>query len=400
MATNNNEEDRLAHALVTRGWITREEAKQCRANPPGKAQAFLQRLVQKSALTLSQAKRLVKEMDQLIGQSIPGYQMMEKLGQGAMGVVFKARQISMNRFVAIKILNQRLASKPEYIERFQQEARFAAKLSHNNVVQAIDVGSAGHLHYFVMELVEGPTLRDELERDRIFEEKEAIEIILQVAQALSHAHRRGLIHRDIKPGNIILTPEGIVKLADLGLARETTDKEAAKKERGLTMGTPFYLSPEQIFGDEHIDGRADLYALGATLYHIVTGQAPFPYSGVEDVLDAHLQEDLTPPDALNEELSSGFSEVVEYLMEKKRGRRYPSADDLIVDLECLLNDEPPRLARQKLEAGMLRDLAEGEEVDEEGRAITDESNPSWTWVIVLASILGVSVILNLVLLLK
>src|SRR5262249_51042117 len=152
----------------------------------------------------------------------PGYQLKEKIGQGAMGTVFKARQLSMDRLVAIKILSPKQGINPEFLKRFMREARLAAKFSSNNVVQAIDVGSAGPLHYFVMEYVEGVTIKQELEKGRIFEEKEAVEIVLQIAQALQHAHRRQLIHRDVKPANIILTREGIAKLADLGMARGTS----------------------------------------------------------------------------------------------------------------------------------------------------------------------------------
>src|SRR5205814_3493788 len=135
--------------------------------------------------------------------------------------------------------------------------------------QAIDVGSSGNINYFVMEYVEGTTLKQELAKGKIFEEKEAIEIVLQIAQALDHAHRRQLIHRDIKPANIILTPEGIAKLADLGMARETEDRDLAKAEKGMTIGTPYYIAPEQIQSEGKVDSRADIYSLGATLYHMV-----------------------------------------------------------------------------------------------------------------------------------
>src|SRR5438552_8827858 len=171
----------------------------------------------------------------------------------------------------------------------------------------------------------------------------APEIVIQVAQALQHAHRRGLIHRDIKPANVILTAEAVAKLADLGMAREKTDDEIAKAEKGMTIGTPYYISPEQIHGREDIDGRADIYSLGATFYHMVTGQPPFPGTKIDIVLKAHLEQDLTPPDHLNTKLSSGLGEVVEFMMAKGRQQRYPTPDDLIIDLECLLNRRPPKL---------------------------------------------------------
>jgi serine/threonine-protein kinase len=326
-----------------------------------------------------------------------------------MGTVWKARQISMDRLVAIKVLLPRLAGNPEFLERFTREARLAAKFSSNNVVQAIDVGSAGPLNYFVMEYVEGKTIKEDLEAGKVFAEREAIEIVVQIAQALEHAHRRGLIHRDVKPANIILTAEGIAKLADLGLARQADDREAARAEKGMTMGTPFYIAPEQIRARADIDSRADIYSLGATLYHMVTGQPPFPYDEVDEVLQAHLKEELRPPDELNEELSAGLGEVVGMMMAKDRRKRYLTPAHLILDLECLLNDEPPKVARQQLEAATLAELAAGEtEGDEPAEEEEEEEEEEgWSreqklliWIGALAAVLVVSVLFNLVLMMN
>src|SRR5262245_5934849 len=221
--TVNLEEEKLAQGLVSRGLITREEFQQVRsldgAAKGNAAEVLLGRLVKAGFLTIHQAKRAEKELALLLNEQIPGYQILEKLGQGSMGTVYKARQLSMNRLVAIKTLSSKLASKDSgFLERFKREAHIAAKLSHNNIVQAIDVGSAGDIHYFVMEYVEGTTIKEEIEKGKIYDEKEGVDIVLQIAQALAHAHRRKLIHRDIKPANIILTSDGIAKLADLGMA--------------------------------------------------------------------------------------------------------------------------------------------------------------------------------------
>src|SRR5207244_54634 len=145
-----------------------------------------------------------------------------------------------------------------FFKRLTREAHTAAKLSHNNIVQAIDVGHAGPLCYFVMEYVPGTTIKEEQEEGKVYAEREGVEIALQIAQALQHAHRRGLIHRDVKPANIILTLDGIAKLADLGMARSTEDRALARAEKGLTIGTPYYIAPEQIHGREDIDVRADI----------------------------------------------------------------------------------------------------------------------------------------------
>jgi serine/threonine-protein kinase len=344
----------------------------------------------------------MQQLSALVGEKIPGYEMLEKLGQGAMGTVFKARQLSMNRLVAIKTIHPRFAANPDFLKHLVAEAHIAAKLSHNNIVQAIDVGRAGDLHYFVMEYVPGTTIKQELEEGKIYAEKEAVEIVLQIAQAIQHAHRRGLIHRDVKPANIILTLDGIAKLADLGMARETEDRARAKAEKGLTIGTPYYIAPEQIYGNEDIDVRADVYSLGATLYHMVTGQPPFPHKGIDAVLQGHLNEELTPPDHLKAELSSGLGEVVEFMMAKNRKQRYRTPDDLIVDLECLLNGEPPKLARQRIEAATLEELAEGEEEREEEPEPQPQGPPggAWLWIGILGGLLALSALVNLVLLLK
>ncbi len=388
-------EEKLAHALISRGLITREEAQQCRGDKPEKLEAFLSRLVKSGFLTAHQARRAAKEIALLLNEQIPGYQLMEKLGQGAMGVVFKARQVSMNRLVAVKVLHSRWAKKAEFLERFQTEARLAARLSHNNIVQAIDVGSAGPLHYFVMELIEGENLKTRLDEE-ILDEKEAIEIVLQIAQALQHAHRRGLIHRDVKPANIVLTEDGIAKLSDLGLARETEDEDRAEQEKGVAMGTPFYISPEQIYGDVDVDVRADIYSLGGTLYHMVTGQPPYPYKTIDEVIDAHLHEELTPPDELQEDLSAGLSEVVGMMMAKDREDRYQTPDDLILDLGCLLNDEPPRIARKKIASNVLAELEKGEVELEEIERIAEEMAAKYhVWIGVLAAILALSIVVNI-----
>jgi eukaryotic-like serine/threonine-protein kinase len=363
------EEERVAQALIARGLVTAEEVENCGGEPSG-AQGLLQRLVKSGGLTARQAKRVGKELEQLVDQQIPGYQLMDKLGQGRMGTVYKARQISMNRLVAVKVLHSRLASNREFLDRFRREAHLAARCSSNNVVQAIDVGSAGNTHYFVMEFVEGRTVRQEIDNGKVYKEREALEIILQVTQALDHAHRRGLVHRDVKPGNIILTTEGVVKLADLGLARDTSDRATVRAEKGVLVGTPYYIAPEQIEGRDDIDIRVDLYALGATLYHMVTGQPPFPGKDVDAILDAHLEAELTPPDHINRALSAGLGEVAEFLLAKDPDDRYRSPAELIIDLDCLLKGEAPRLARQRMRASMLDDLADGEEDEEQEERTT------------------------------
>jgi serine/threonine-protein kinase len=403
------EEERMIQYLITRSLVTNEEVQRCR--PDGKvigAEPLLGRLVQAGFLTASQAHRVGPEAAGSGAQLIPGYQVLAKLGQGATGSVVKARQLSMDRLVAIKVLQPRLAENPDFLDRFRREAHTAAKLSHNNVVQAIDVGSVGKMHYFVMEYVEGTTIKQELEQGKVFDEQEAVEVVLQICQALDHAHRRGLVHRDVKPANIIRTADGVAKLADLGMARETADEETAQQERGIAIGTPYYMSPEQIEGAADIDGRADIYALGATLYHMVTGQVPFPGKTVDAVLQAHLDKELTPPDRVNDDLSPELGQVVGMMMAKDRDDRYQSAEELIIDLECLLNGEPPRLGRKPGRGKAAREEPEEEEPEPEEeeerkkkrrkkRKKEEEETVSTTtlWLWILSALLAVSVLLNL-----
>jgi serine/threonine-protein kinase len=393
------EEEKLAHALVTRGLITREEWQQARAAETGSGLGpMLGALVRGGFLTANQAQRVAVELPNLTSQHIPGYQLLEKVGQGSMGTVFKAKQLSMNRVVAIKVLHPRLAANQEFLTRFQREAHLAAQFNSNHVIQAIDVGTAGNINYFVMEYVEGVTIKDELEKGKIFEEAEAVDIVLQIARALQSAHRRNLVHRDIKPANIVRTKDGTAKLADLGMARMTTDEAHVKAEKGLAIGTPYYMAPEQIRGRSDVDSRADIYSLGATLFHMVTGRPPFPFSKVEEVLQAHLKEELTPPDHINTKLSAGLGEVVEFMMAKSRRKRYPSPDELITDLECLQRSEPPKFARQHMAASQSG-LAQDEDEEEEEADDKLQVVPL-KWMLIVAGILAFSCVGNMFLLLR
>ena len=317
-------------------------------------------------ITKTQAERLkqaIKE-SKAAAYQIPGYQILGKLGAGAMAIVYKARQLSLNRTVAIKVLPKRFSENPEYVERFYKEGQAAAKLNHNNIVQAIDVGEAGGYHYFVMEYVEGKTIYDDLSTGKVFTENKALEIIIQVAHALAHAHAKGLIHRDVKPKNIIINSAGVVKLADMGLARATTDIEAAETEKGKAYGTPYYIAPEQIRGEVDIDGRADIYGLGATFYHMVTGRVPFMADDPTDAMRKHLREQLIPPDHINTSLSAGASEVIEVMMAKRKESRYDSADELLADLQAVRDGQAPMRAHTRFDISVLEQLEQGEDIEQ------------------------------------
>lgn len=331
-------------------------------------------MVQLGYLTTNQAERLkagIKESKAGAAQ-IPGYKILGKLGAGAMAVVYKGKQLSLNRSVAIKVLPRRFSENPEYVQRFYKEGQAAGKLNHPNIVQAIDVGEAGGYYYFVMEYVEGKTIADDISNGHIFGEQEAIEIIIQVCHALQHAHAHGLVHRDVKPKNIMINTQGIVKLADMGLARETTDIEAAQSEEGKAYGTPYYIAPEQIRGKIDIDGRADIYGLGATFYHMVTGRVPFTGEDSSEIMKRHLREKLIPPDHINTSLSAGVSEVIEIMMAKRREDRYNNVEELLLDLEALRQGHPPLQAHKRFDVSMLEQLENGDTVEIERTTDADE----------------------------
>ena len=351
-------------------------------------------------ITTTQADRLRNSIreSKAAAHQIPGYKIIGKLGKGAMAIVYEAKQLSLNRTVAIKVLPKRFSENPEYVERFYKEGQAAGKLNHNNIVQAFDVGEAGGYHYFVMEYVKGKTLYDDLSEGKVFSEEEALDVITQVARALVHAHSCGLIHRDVKPKNIMINSEGVVKLADMGLARETTDIEAAQTEAGKAYGTPYYIAPEQIRGEIDIDGRADIYGLGATFYHLVTGRVPFMADDPSDVMRRHLKDQLIPPDHINTSLSGGVSEVIEVMMAKRKEDRYGSAEELLTDLEAVRNGQPPLRAHKRFDVSMLEQLEEGEIVENKAEHYQEETLTHYRIAILILSAMTAISILVIILL--
>jgi serine/threonine-protein kinase len=378
--SSSNLDTEVGKLAVDMGLVTRNEVDFCReqqkqASDPN-ARSLTDLLVEHSFLTVNQAKRVRQVIIDGRQSRIPGYELIKEVGKGAMAKVYRARQNSLDRIVAIKILPRKSNENRDFVERFYKEGKAAAKLSHNNIVQAIDVGeSPDGLHYFVMEFVEGKTLYDLMApppagEGKSFSEAEALDIGIQMADALAHAHERGLIHRDVKPKNIILTPQGIAKLTDLGLARQTDDKRAAEMEAGKAYGTPYYISPEQIRGDVDIDFRADIYSLGATLYHVVTGRPPFEGETPAAVMHQHLKQPLIPADHVNTALSAGVGEIIDVAMAKRREDRYQSTEQMLEDLRMVRNNEAPKYARRAVD---LESLAK---IEETGKTVDLVPNPS------------------------
>jgi len=358
-------------------------------------------MVEYGYITESQSERLKKSLkaQKAAAHRIPGYKILGKLGSGAMAIVYQAKQLSLNRMVAIKVLPKRFSENPEYVERFFKEGQAAAKLNHTNIVQAYDVGQAGGYSYFVMEYVEGKTIYDDLSAGKVFPEKEALDIVIQVAHALEHAHARGLIHRDIKPKNIMTTAGGQVKLADMGLARETTDIEAAESEAGKAYGTPYYIAPEQIRGEIDIDGRADIYGLGATFYHMVTGRVPYMADDPSDVMRKHLREKLVPPDHINTSLTAGVSEVIEIMMAKKKRNRYKDVAELLEDLEAIRTGQTPLRAHSRMDVSMYKQLENGVDIVFEDEVYKKEIAQRYRMtILILSAIIAFAVIMIIILL--
>jgi serine/threonine protein kinase len=261
--------------------------------------------------------------------TIPGFEILERLGEGGMGVVYRARQTAMDRLVAIKVLRDELAREEEYIRRFLREARLAGRLRHANIVSALDCGNAGGRFFMVMEFVEGKPLDQVLKSRGALPEAEALEIARGVAEALQHAWYHKVIHRDLKPQNVLLTKEGIPKVCDFGLCRDVRDLPHLTS-LGLIHCTPEYSSPEQARGEKDIDVRADLYSLGITLYEMLTGTIPFQAGDPATMMVLHAMERPRPPVERNGALSAGANQLVLDLIEKAREER-PGAPAVVIE---------------------------------------------------------------------
>ena len=278
-------------------------------------------------------------------QTLGGYELLGKIGQGAMGAVFMARQTSMDRVVALKVLPQRLAKNKDFVARFLREARSAGKLNQPSIVQAFDAGEADGYYYIAMEYIDGPGLDDLLETDGALSEQRALEIVRDIARALGYAHRAGLIHRDVKPANILLTTEGEAKLADLGLARESiVDGDSSLTNVGVALGTPDYMAPEQVRGDGDIDGRCDIYALGATLYHLLIGRPPFKGGTRAEVMSKHLTEQAPNPRKANPQISLAAMTIIKKAMSKEPDARYADASEMLAAIEAAIEGESAAVA--------------------------------------------------------
>ena len=316
------------------------------------------------------------------GKVIGGFEILSRLGRGGMGAVYKARQVSMNRRVALKLLPPNLARDEKFVQRFEREARAAGALSHPNIVAGIDVGEADGFRYFAMEYVEGESVADRIGREDRLPPREAARIAAQIADALAHAHANGLIHRDIKPGNILLAANGTAKLCDLGLARSAGQTDHDITLAGTALGTPNYISPEQIEGHGNVDGRSDLYSLGATLYYMVAGQPPFSAPTTAKIMSMHLTD---VPMSISEVVPGvhpGLALIISRLLKKKPEERYTSAETLAKDLASVASGGMPRsfaaaTGRRRQSTGPRRGATRRTVPVDAVAAERDEEDASW-----------------------
>ncbi|WP_171472773.1 serine/threonine-protein kinase [Frigoriglobus tundricola] len=278
-----------------------------------------------------------------------GYEVLEVLGKGGMGAVLLGRQISLNRKVAIKVMRPEIAQNPTFVARFTREAYAAAQLTHHNVVQIYDIGEDKGQHFFSMEFVHGRSLMDLLQEQGRLGPEAAVGYALQAARGLRQGHNQGMVHRDVKPANLLVNGEGIVKVADLGLVKLPSDGADGDADlsalagggadltgAGMAVGTPAFMAPEQATGSAAVDARADVYSLGCTLYTLVTGRPPFAGASAPEVMSKHLTEPVVPPEAIVKRVPGALSAILMTMLAKDPDERYQSMDEVIAALEGFL----------------------------------------------------------------
>jgi serine/threonine protein kinase/formylglycine-generating enzyme required for sulfatase activity len=348
--------ERFLESAAAHGLLGADEAAALAAAlPPEKrsqdADELARQLVRDGKLTRFQAAAVYQEKAD--GLVLGNYVILDRLGAGGMGQVYRARHRRMDRVVALKVLSKKLLGSPEALERFHRETKAAARLSHPNIVTAHDADEAAGMHFLVMEYIEGSDLAALVKKEGPRTPAQAIDLILQAAQGLEHAHAQGIVHRDIKPPNLLVDLHGTVKILDMGLARfhdPLASPEAAGKDlthSGSIMGTIDYMAPEQAMDSRHANAQSDLYSLGCTLFFLLTGRPPFAGDTVLKRLTAHQQAAIPLLSAARPDVSPTLDAICQKLLAKRPAGRYSSASELIAALESCLSTQPaaaPQLA--------------------------------------------------------
>ena len=262
------------------------------------------------------------------------YELFEKIGEGGMSVVYKAKDRLLNRYVAIKVLKPEFIKDQKFIESFRRESQAAASLSHPNIVNIFDVGQEGNIHYIVMELVEGKTLSELIHETGPLPYQKVIELTKQIASALSVAHKHQIIHRDVKPHNVLITTDGTAKLTDFGIAKAINASTIVDTTGGGIMGSVHYFSPEQARGG-YVDEKSDIYSLGIVMYEMLTGRVPFDGDNPVNIALMHINSEMVPPSKLIAGIPPALERIVLKATDKYQTNRFGSADDLIKALDNL-----------------------------------------------------------------
>ncbi|MBQ2147170.1 MAG: serine/threonine protein kinase, partial [Firmicutes bacterium] len=274
------------------------------------------------------------------------YELNERIGEGGMAVVFRSRDKLLDRNVAIKILRPEYTKDLMFIDSFRRESQLAASIVDPNIVNVYDVGKEGNIYYIVMELVEGEPLSEIIKREAPLDPRRAANITRQIASALSTAHKHQLIHRDVKPHNVLVTEGDVAKISDFGIAIKANPEDALSTEKKESvMGSIHYFSPEQARG-AYVDERSDIYSLGIVLYEMLTGQVPFDGETAVEVALKHMNEPMVPPSRLNPDIPQDLEDIVMKATAKLQTARYATADDMITDINLIRYNRPSEYSQE------------------------------------------------------
>lgn len=349
-----DENDRaFAQCALEMGYVTEPQLQNClqtqeQLRGMGISKDLVEIMLDRRLITFAQSEAVRRaagnrERLRLIG----AYEILEELGAGGMGSVYKARHLDLGRLVALKVLKNELAGDPDFISRFRREARAVATLNHINIVHCYEVGREGDIHYMAMEFVDGENVGSILDARGAIGEPEALGICIQICRALQHAWEHGIVHRDIKPDNMLYIPPGrgkippdavcgLAKLSDLGLARLGEQQGPKLTQTGIALGTPHYIAPEQASGSRDVDIRADIYSLGASLYHMVTGRTPYDGPTMTAIMLCHLTKPVPDPRDVMPSLSPATSAIVMRAMAKEPEERFQTPAEMEKALQTAL----------------------------------------------------------------
>lgn len=304
------------------------------------------------------------------------FKLLKKLGQGGMGEVFLASQLSLDRNVALKILSKDMAKKPGFVERFVREARAMARIDHPNAVKVYAADTDKGYNYVAIEFIDGQSMQDWMDQKGKLEIGDAVHVVLCCADALAHAHELNIVHRDIKPDNILVTKKGAVKVADFGLAKALDDEDMSMTQSGTGLGTPLYMPPEQARDAKNVDLRTDIYALGVTLYYFLTGKLPFEGETVIKLVMSKEKGQYAPVRKHNPQVPEKLELIVDKMIQKDKNHRYANCADLMADLDKLGLETPILSFAEGAESGAGSRAGRGRQRTMVGGGGTTSAGPS------------------------